>query len=159
MVEKIVHPFEPVYDKNSKILFLGSIASSMSRKLGFPYANPNNRFWKVLEILFNEKITDYKSFLLKHNIALWDSIKSCDITGSSDSSIKNIEINEIWKITESVPIKAIFTNGKTAYNVYTKYIFPKTKIRAIYLPSTSPANASKKLEDLVEDYKIILDYL
>ena len=159
MIEKIVHPFEPVYDKYSKILIVGSIASSMSRKLGFPYANPNNRFWKVLEILFNEKITDYKSFLLKHNIALWDSIKSCNITGSSDSSIKNIKINEIWKITESVHIKAIFTNGKTAYNVYTKYIFPKTKIRAIYLPSTSPANASKKLEDLVKDYKIIFDYL
>jgi hypoxanthine-DNA glycosylase len=159
MIEKIIHPFKPIFDKNSKILILGSIASIKSRELNFPYANPNNRFWKVLEILFNEKIIDYKIFLLKHNIALWDSIKSCDITGSSDSSIKNIEINEIWEITKNCQIKAVFTNGKTSYNVYMKYIYPKTKVKAIYLPSTSPANASKKLEDLVEDYKIILDYL
>ena len=159
MLEKIIHPFEPIYDKNSKILFVGSIASIKSRELGFPYASPNNRFWKVLEILFNEKITDYKTFLLKHNIALWDTIKSCNITGSSDASIKNIKVNEIWKITENSNIKAVFTNGRRAFEVYQKYIYPKTKIPATYLPSTSPAHASKKLEDLVEDYKIILDYL
>lgn len=159
MLKKIVHPFEPIYDKNSKILFVGSIASSKSRELGFPYASPQNRFWKILEIIFNEKINDHKTFLLKHNIALWDSIKSCDILGSSDASIRNIEVNEIWKITNKCKIKAVFTNGRKAFEVYQKYIYPKTKIPAIYLPSTSPAHASKRIENLVEDYKIILDYL
>lgn len=138
---------------------MGSIASVKSREYGFPYASPHNRFWKILEIIFNEKITDYKVFLLKHNIALWDSIKSCEITGSSDASIKNIEVNEIWEITNKSNIRAVFTNGKKAYEVYQKYIYPKTKINAIYLPSTSPAYASKKLEDLVEDYQVILNYL
>lgn len=137
---------------------MGSIASVKSREYGFPYASPHNRFWKILEIIFNEKITDYKVFLLKHNIALWDSIKSCEITGSSDASIKNIEVNEIWEITNKSNIRAVFTNGKKAYEVYQKYIYPKTKINAIYLPSTSPAYASKKLEDLVEDYQVILNY-
>lgn len=159
MHKKVFHPFGPIYDKNSKILFVGSIASDKSREFGFPYSSPNNRFWKVLEIIFNEKIIDHKEFLLKHNIALWDSIKSCDILASSDASIKNIEINEIWKITENSKIKVVFTNGKKAFEVYQKLIYPKTKILATYLPSTSPAYASKKLEDLVKDYKIILDYL
>ncbi len=109
--------------------------------------------------MFNEKIINHQEFLLKHNIALWDSIKSCEIIGSSDSSIKNIKVNEIWKITKNSNIKAVFTNGKKAFNVYQKYIYPKTKISATYLPSTSPAYASKKLEDLVEDYKVILNYL
>lgn len=159
MLKKVIHPFDPIYDENSKILFVGSVASTKSRELGFPYASPHNRFWKILEIIFNEKIINHQEFLLKHNIALWDSIKSCEIIGSSDSSIKNIKVNEIWKITKNSNIKAVFTNGKKAFNVYQKYIYPKTKISATYLPSTSPAYASKKLEDLVEDYKVILNYL
>ncbi len=159
MRQKVTHPFGPVYNKDSKILFVGSIASLKSRENGYPYSSPYNRFWKVLEIIFDEKINDYKEFLLKHNIALWDSIKSCEISGSSDASIKNIKVNEIWKITENSNIQAVFTNGKKAYEVYQKYIYPKTNIIATYLPSTSPAYASKKLNDLVEDYKIILKYL
>lgn len=159
MITKITHPFDPIYNKDSKILFVGSIASIKSREIGYPYASPQNRFWKVLEILFNEKIIDHKYFLLKHNIALWDCIKSCDIVGSSDSSIKNIKVNEIWEIIENSNIKAVFANGKKAFEIYQKYIYPKTNIMAIYLPSSSPANAIKKLDDLVNEYKIIFDYL
>lgn len=159
MHKRIVHPFEPIYDKNSKILFVGTIASVKSREYGYPYSSPYNRFWSILENIFNEKIDNHKSFLLKHNIALWDSIKSCDIVGSSDASIKNIKVNELWKITKNSNIKMVFTNGKKAYNIYLKYIYPKTNIPAIYLPSTSSAYASKTIDDLVQDYKIILKYL
>ncbi len=159
MYEKVIHPYGPIYDQNSKILFVGTVASIKSREFGFPYSSPHNRFWKVLEIIFNEKITNHKKFLLKHNIALWDSIKSCEIISSSDASIKNIKVNELWIITDKCNIKAVFTNGRKAYEIYQKYIYPKTKIEATYLPSTSPAYASKRLEDLVEDYKIILKYL
>ncbi|HHW69537.1 MAG TPA: DNA-deoxyinosine glycosylase [Tenericutes bacterium] len=159
-MKKIVkHPFKPVYDRNSKILFLGSIASIKSREIGFPYSSPQNRFWKILEILFEEKITDYKQFLLSKNIALWDVIKQCEIKGSSDASIKNVVVNEIWELIDSSNIKIVFTNGKKAYELYNKYIYHKTKIKAICLPSTSPANAKKDLKSLVEEYKIILKYL
>ena len=155
----VTHPFEPVYDCNSKILFLGSIASVKSREIGYPYASPQNRFWKVLRIIFDEEINDYKKFLINNNIALWDVIKSCEITGSSDSSIKNVVVNEIWEVISKSNIKYIFTNGKKAYDLYNKYVYPKTKIKAISLSSTSPANATKNLNDLVEEYKIILNYL
>ncbi|MDD2504919.1 MAG: DNA-deoxyinosine glycosylase [Bacilli bacterium] len=159
MLKRVYHPYGPIYDANSKILFVGTIASVKSREHGYPYSSPYNRFWRVLEVIFNEKITDHKKFLLKHNIALWDSIHSCDIKASSDASIKNIKVNQIWEITKDSNIKVVFTNGKKAYEVYQKYIYPKTNIRAICLPSSSPAHAIKRLEDLVEDYKIILDYL
>lgn len=159
MHKKIVHPYGPIYDKNCKIMFVGTVASVKSREHGYPYSSPYNRFWKVLEIIFNEKIIDHKEFLLKHNIALWDSVKSCEIRGSSDASIRNIKVNELWKVTKNSDIKMVFTNGKKAYEIYQKYIYPKTLIPATYLPSTSPAFASKRLEDLVEDYKIILNYL
>ena len=155
----IVHPFEPVYNNNSKVLLLGSIASTKSREIGFPYSSPKNRFWPVMETLFDEKITDYREFLLNHHIALWDVIKRCEITGSSDASIKNVEVNEVWEVIQNSNIKFVFTNGKKAYELYQKYIFPKTNIKAVSLPSTSPANATKRLADLVEDYKVILKYL
>jgi len=159
MSNKINHPFDAVYDKGSKILLLGTIASEKSRELGFPYANPYNRFWKVMKELFKEEITDYKKFLLDHHIALWDVIKSCDIKGSSDASIKNVEVNEVWEVIENSDITQVFTTGKKAYQLYQTYLFPKTGRKAISLPSTSPANAVKSLEDLIEDYSIILNYL
>ncbi len=159
MQQRITHPFQPIYNSNSKILFVGTIASAKSRENGYPYSSPQNRFWKVLERLFNEKIENHKDFLLKHNIALWDSIKSCDIVSSSDASIKNIVVNDLWTITNNSNIKVVFTNGKKAYDIYQKFIFNKTNIKAICLSSTSPANASKSLDDLVAEYSIILDYL
>lgn len=159
MSKLVKHPFAPVYDNNSKILFLGSIASVKSRELGYPYASPHNRFWKIMSHLFNEEITDYKQFLLKHNIALWDVIKSCEIIGSSDASIKNIKVNEVWKVINNSNIKYVFTNGKKAYELYNKYIYPKTLIKAIPLSSTSPANATKSLDKLIEEYRVIMEYL
>lgn len=159
-MNKIVkHPFEPVYNSDSKILFLGSIASVKSREIGYPYASPQNRFWKVMKIIFNEEIDDYKQFLLSKNIALCDVIKSCEITGSSDSSIKNVVVNEIWDVIANSNIKHVFTNGKKTYDLYNKYVYPKTGISAISLSSTSPANATKNINDLVNEYKIILNYL
>lgn len=159
-MKKIVeHPFAPVYDKNSKIMFLGSVASVKSRELGYPYASPKNRFWKILENIFSDKMTDYKSYLLSKNIALWDVIKRCEITGSSDSSIKNVEVNEIWDVINNSNIKYVFTNGKKADELYNKHVYEKTKIKSICLHSTSPANATKRLDDLIKEYSIILKYL
>lgn len=150
---KIIHPLKPIYNKDSKVLILGTMPSTKSRELSFYYAHPQNRFWKVLEKVYNEKINnsneERKAFLLKNNIALFDVLKSCEINGSSDSSIKNPIPNDLSEIINSSKIKVIFTTGKKAYNLYMKLIYPKTKIEAIYLPSTSPANSPKGIDDLL----------
>lgn len=159
MKERIIHPFKPIYNDYSKILILGSIASEKSRELGYPYAHPQNRFWKIMEALFNEKILDYNNFLLKHNIALWDVIESCEINKSSDSSIKEVVANDINKIIENSNVKVIFTNGKKATELYNKYIYPNTNIKPFYLSSTSPANATINLDKLILEYSIIKKYL
>lgn len=154
---KVVHPLKPIYNNDSKILILGSFPSVKSREVNFYYGHPGNRFWKVLESVYEENIgssnIDKTKFLLKHNIALWDVVKSCTIIGSSDSSIKDVTVNDIERIIRNTKIKSIYTTGKKAYDLYQKYIYPKTKIEAIYLPSTSPLNASISLKNIINEYK------
>lgn len=158
---KVKHTLKPIYDSNSKILLLGSIPSTTSRNNNFYYAHKQNRFWKILNILFNTElntIEEKKKFLLKNNIALFDMIKECTITGSSDSSIKEIKINDIKKIIDNSKIKYIFCEGKLSYNLYQKH-YSNLNIEYYYLPSTSSANASYSLEKLVSIYRIIKEKL
>lgn len=154
------HPFPPLYDENSKVLILGSFPSVKSREEMFFYGHPQNRFWKVIAAVTDEETPvtiEEKSRLLHNNhIALWDVIASCDITGSSDSSIKNVVANDLTVILETADIKQIFVNGKTAEKYYNKYIRDTIGREAVCLPSTSPANAGWKLEKLIEAWRVIL---
>ena len=158
----IKHNIDPLYNNNSRILILGSFPSVKSREAHFFYHHPQNRFWKIIESLFNEDCTTIdkkKKCLLQNNIALWDVIESCEIEGSSDSSIKNVKINDLTKIINESKIKTVFTNGKKSYQLYNKYCYSETKINAISLTSTSPANAIYSLDRLIEEWSIIKDYL
>lgn len=156
----VEHPIRPVYDENSRILILGSFPSVKSREANFFYGHPQNRFWKVLAAVFETKvpgtIEEKKNFLLLHRVAVWDVIKSCDIVGSSDSSIKNVAANDLHEILNAADIKQIFVNGKTAEQYYKKYIEKEIGRKAVCLPSTSPANAAWNVERLVEAWKQIL---
>jgi hypoxanthine-DNA glycosylase len=160
--QHIVHPIAPVYDENSRILILGSFPSVKSREYGFFYGHPQNRFWRVLAAVFGEDspitIDDKKAFLLRHNVALWDVIRSCDIVGSSDSSIKNAVPNDLGIILNSGDIKRIITNGKTADRLYKKYLESETGISAVCLASTSPANAAWTFERLCEEWGTALKF-
>ena len=154
----VVHPIEPVYDKNSQILILGSFPSVKSREEGFFYGHKQNRFWKVISAVFNEEepksIEEKKAFLLRNHIALWDVIKSCDIVGSSDSSISNVVANDLSIILDTAEIGAIYVNGKTALKYYEKYTQALVKRPATCLPSTSPANAAWNLDRLLEAWSV-----
>ena len=153
----IQHPIEPVFDEDSKILILGSFPSVKSREEGFFYGHPQNRFWRVLSAVFEVDmpvtVEEKKRFLLDNHIAVWDVIKSCDITGSSDSSIKNVVPNDLKLILDHAPIEKIFVNGKKAEQLYKRYIQPDIGREAVCLPSTSPANAAWSLEKLIEAWK------
>ena len=155
----ISHPFPPLYDQNSEILILGSFPSVKSRETMFFYGHPQNRFWKVISAIYKEPepdtIQEKRELLLRHQIALWDVIKSCDITGSSDSSIRSVIPNDLSEILDTAPIGRIYVNGKTAEKMYRKYTEPLTHTKAIVLPSTSPANAVWSLERLIEEWKVI----
>lgn len=159
--EHIVHSFEPVYDKASEILILGTLPSVKSRENNFYYGHKQNRFWKVLATLLKEPVPDTieekKAMLLAHRIALWDVIQSCDIKGSSDSSIKNVQPTDIGMILEKTNITRIYANGNKAGQLYKRYQFPVTGIEAMVLPSTSPANTAWSLERLCEAWHVILE--
>ena len=156
----IIHPLKYIANSDSKVLILGSLPSPLSRQKQMYYANPHNRFWDVLSKLFNEEKPDTNQdktdFLLRHQIAVWDVIDSCDITGASDSSIKNVKPNDIPKVVATYNITKVFCTGKKAYDLLKKF-YPE--IDAIYLPSTSPANCAKSIDDLLESYSIIKNYL
>lgn len=157
----VKHTFEPVYDENSKILILGSLPSVKSREQGFYYGHPQNRFWKVLAILLNwnepQSIEEKKEMLLKNKIAIWDVLDSCDIVGSSDSSIKNPVAADIQGLLEKSKIEKIYVNGTTAGKYYKKYVLPLTGMEATILQSTSPLNCRYNLEKLVDNWKVISD--
>lgn len=159
MILMIVHPFPPLYDENSQILILGSFPSVKSREAMFFYGHPQNRFWKVASRIFGapvpETIDEKKKFLLSNKIALWDVIASCEIKGSSDSSIKNAVPNDLSEIFKKADIKHIFVNGKTAEKYYNKYTKNTVGKAAVCLPSTSPANAAWTVERLVKAWEII----
>ena len=154
-----IHTIAPVYDGNSRILILGSFPSVRSREEGFYYAHPQNRFWSVLSEVFAQDLPrttdEKKTFLLRNRVALFDVAASCEIFGSADSTIKEVVPNDLSPILSASPIEAIFANGKTAESFYKKYQEKATGIKAIVLPSTSPANAAWSFERLVEEWKII----
>ena len=159
----VSHEFDPVYDKNSKILILGTFPSVKSREMQFYYGHPQNRFWKLLARLTNwpqpTTIPEKKEMLLKNNIAIWDVIQSCEIAGSSDSSIKNVIANDLTQVLSDSSITRIYANGKTAEKLYNTYVKPQTGIDVIPLPSTSPANAAYSLDRLAASWAKILEVL
>ena len=158
-----VHEFEPIYNEDSLILILGSFPSVKSRENHFYYGHPQNRFWKVLaQILACEvpqSVDEKKKMLRAHHIAVRDVIASCDITGSSDSSIRNVIANDLSSLVRGADIQCIFANGATAQKLYDKYAKDKTGMDIVGLPSTSPANAAYSVEKLVANWKIIKPYL
>lgn len=156
------HNIAPVYDENSRVLVLGSFPSVRSREQKFFYGHPHNRFWKVLALVFEEEvpenIDEKKNLLLRHNIALWNVIASCDIDGSSDSSIKNVAFNDLSQILSKADVRAVVLNGKTAEKYYKRYSGRDLSVNVIALPSTSPANAAWSLDRLVSEWRILKKY-
>ena len=158
-----MHPFKPIFDKNSKILILGSFPSVISRKFGFYYTNPQNRFWRVLAGILNANVpesTDEKiKFLLSHHIAIYDAAISCEIEGSSDAKMSKIVPVNLNPIFKEANITQVYANGGKAYEICKKYlkneILNATGKEPVKLPSTSPANAKFSLEKLTCEWKVV----
>lgn len=155
----VQHPIPPVWNSQSEILILGSFPSVKSREAGFFYGHPQNRFWRVLSAVYSqpcpETNEEKKCFLLRNHIALWDVIASCTITGSSDSSIRDVVPTDLHEILGGAQIRQIYTNGKKADTLYRRYQEKQTAITAVCLPSTSPANACWRLGQLIDAWNCI----
>ncbi len=155
----IIHPIPPLFNSESKTLILGSFPSVKSREAAFFYGHPQNRFWSVAATVLGypkpETIEEKKKMILENHLAMWDVIESCEIEGSADSTIRNVTANNLSLILKNSKVDRIIVNGKTAEKYYIKYTYPQTGIKAICLPSTSPANAAWSIERLVEAWKII----
>lgn len=160
---RVFHAFEPVFNRDSRVLLLGTMPSPKSRENGFYYGHPRNRFWKVLADILGrqmpETVEEKKAMLLENGIAVWDVLKSCEIDGADDSSIKNCVPNDLESLLKQTSIKEVFATGTKAGALYKKHCFPVTKVGITVLPSTSPANMKVSYDDMVKSYSCILEYL
>ena len=156
---RIDHPFGPLFDENSRTLILGSFPSVKSREQNFFYGHPQNRFWKVVAAIYGRElpvtIPEKKELILGNGLALWDSIASCVITGSSDASIRDVRANDLRIILDHSPVERIFCNGRKSHEMYNRYIRDTIGREAVCLPSTSPANAQFSLEKLIKEWSVI----
>lgn len=163
MPEALFHPIPPLFDANSRVLILGTFPSPKSREAAFFYGHPQNRFWPVLAAVLGESAPqstqEKRMMALKHGVALWDVLASCEISGASDTSIKNPVANDLAPIFSAADIGAVFATGAKAHTLYTKLTLPATNRPAIRLPSTSPANCAASFDQLVSEYRRILDFL
>ena len=152
--ERAAHPFAPVVDANCRVLVLGSFPSVKSRENGFYYGHPRNRFWQVTARVFGEPVpqtvAEKRDMLLRHGVAMWDVIASCEIEGSSDSSVRNAVPVDIAKITGVCRIERVLCNGALAGKLYERYLQAALGLPATVLPSTSPANAAWSVDRLTE---------
>ena len=157
----IAHPFPPVVDSACRVLVLGSFPSVRSREEGFFYGHPRNRFWPLMAALLHEAspmtIPEKQAMLLRHHIALWDVIASCDITGSSDASVKNAVPVDIRQVTALTDIQRVYCNGGLAAKLYQRYLQPQVGLPATALPSTSPANAAWSMARLIEAWGQVVE--
>lgn len=155
-----IHNIPPVFDENSRVLILGSFPSVKSREGMFFYHHPQNRFWRVLAAVCGEAVPETiaqkRDFLLRSRIALWDVIASCEISGSSDASIKNVRPNDLSRVLLKADIRHIYTNGQTAHRLFQKYLAAGAGLPETVLPSTSPANAAWSLERLTAAWRAVL---
>lgn len=156
----VTHEFPALYDRESRVLLLGSIPSPKSREMAFYYGHPQNRFWKVMAAVLGESVPETiaqkKAMLKKHHVALWDVLDSCTIVGASDTSIEDPVVNNIKELVKKSKVTRIFCTGATAHKLYQKLCAKDVGIDAVKLPSTSPANCAVSLEKLVEAYKKVL---
>ena len=160
--QTIKHPLSPLYSSQSKLLILGSFPSVKTREYGFFYGHPQNRFWPLMEQLFrvelSTNIEERRKFLLNHHLAVYDSIYQCDIIGSSDASIQNVLPADLAPIFQTADIQQVFCNGATSFKYYKKYHAKQSGITGVQLPSTSPANARYRLDDLLKEWSVVLNY-
>ena len=157
-LERVVHPLAPVFDETSCVLVLGTMPSPASRQAGFYYGHPQNRFWRVLAALWDEAVPmgadERAAFALRHGVALWDVLATCDIAGASDASIVNACPNDLSRVLDAAPIEVVFTTGAKAAALFRRFAAPRFPgMPHTPLPSTSAANARMSLADLIEAYR------
>ena len=163
-MERVTHEFQPVFNRDSRVLILGTFPSVKSRQQQFYYGHPQNRFWRVTAALLKKEvpvtIEEKKKMLLDGHIAIWDVIDTCDIEGSSDSSIRNVKANDIGGLLAQTSIRAVFADGDKVRASFTwKYCMEQAGREIIRLPSTSPANAAWTLEKLIQAWSVIREYM
>ncbi len=153
MYTHLVHPWGPLVSPDCRVLILGSFPSVKSRAEGFFYGHPRNRFWPMIAAVCGEErpwsIDEKRELVLRHGIALWDTIGECDIHASEDASVRNAVPVDIGRVLSVARIEQVLCNGALSGRLYRRHLLPVTGMDCLVMPSTSPANAAVPLEQLI----------
>lgn len=141
--------FDPIADKNARILILGSMPGVQSLNAGQYYAHKQNAFWRIMaDVVGFSTLLSYEmrtKKLQEKHIAVWDVLHSCERAGSLDSAIVAAVVNDFHTFYKQHPnIRHVYFNGATAERYYSLYVLSQltdTNISYLRLPSTSPAHA------------------
>jgi len=164
MNETAVYSFGPVFNEHSRLLILGTMPSPASFAAGMYYSHPQNAFWRIMSDLTGDepkKTNESKRlFLLRHGIALWDTLCLCERRGAADGDIKNEQPNAVAGLVAKCPeIAAVFLNGGAALKYYMKYHKSDISLPYYALPSTSPANARGGYAKKLDAWRFVADFL
>jgi hypoxanthine-DNA glycosylase len=136
------------------------------------YAHPRNRFWPVMSALADVSLDlDYRARvqqLQRRGIAVWDVLAYCERPGSLDTSIRRQSevLNDFAAFFRRQPTLAVVAlNGAMSAQTFRRRVVPSLdagtarRLELLDLPSTSPANASRSLEDLVQAWSCLAGWL
>lgn len=159
-MQPFTHPFDPIINEDTRVLFLGSFPSIASFEYSFYYAHPRNAFWPIIEKIFNVTLATNaakRDFCLKKGIGLWDVIASCERSNSSDTNLKNCVPNDFETLLKAYPgIRALGFTGKKSFDLFRKH-YRDLEVEQVLLPSTSPAHAAMKRAEKQEIYREFLE--
>ena len=171
--------FPPSIDEGCTHIILGSMPGAASLRAQQYYAYPQNRFWRLMAYLLenSEPPEAYEArlrMLLRHRIALWDSIASCEREGSLDSAIRAVKPNDFTALLAHDKARAVLVErtrgmrgiviviraeclhrGKSAdtFRRANKPLLKRDDLTFHALPSTSAANARWRFDALAKAWK------
>lgn len=147
----------PIANEHTRVIVLGSFPGAASLAAQQYYAHPRNHFWPIMAALWPNDpqpsaYTERCEWLLAHGVGLWDVYASCERKGSLDSAIRSAVCNDFELLHIQCPQLALIAhNGQESWRHHTRLLH--LGLPSVRLPSTSPANASMRLEQKIAAWR------
>ncbi len=160
----------PVIDRSSRVLILGTMPGIRSLQQKQYYANPANHFWQLIYHLFDltleAEYNDRIKLIKARGIGLWDVLSRCQREGSSDTAIRDFEINDFSSLLSKYRgIRCLAFSSRRALDIFKAKVLPwcpeihARGITLLTLPSPSGQNARMNFAAKLKMWQTLNDFL